>query len=134
MGSNAGRGPETGGKPGEESVFLVRDSLQRSVFLAKSTYQQHILVGHPEVKVPATRNTVRDADCIFHSSQSNDCNVYVKSGVDRAHPSMSLKVVVRVPDPASGEVISAWVVRRLSTSDTSGGMLYDRQRDRKPKR
>jgi len=115
-------------------VFLVRDSLQRSVFLAKSTYQQHILVGHPEVKAPAIRNTVRDADYIFHSSQSNDCSVYVKSGVDRAYPSMPLTVVVRLPDPASGEVISAWIVRRLPTSDTSGGMLYDRQRDRKPKR
>lgn len=134
MDSDAGPSPRGGGKPGEEAAFIVRDPLQRSVFLAKSTYQQHILAGHPEVRVPAIRNTVSDADYMCYSSQSNDCSVYVKSGADRAYPSMSLRVVVRFPDPASGEVISAWIVRRLSTSDSSGGMLYDRQRDRKPKR
>lgn len=53
MDSNASPSPRAGGKSGEEAVFIVRDPLQRSVFLAKSTYQQHILVGHPEVRVPA---------------------------------------------------------------------------------
>ena len=90
----------------QESLFDVSDPRGYTVSCSKDQWENHIILGHPEVsgKESLVQSAISDPDIIFKSDEYNDRDVYFRK-IDAVDNQM--KVIVKMTSNF-GDVITAF--------------------------
>ncbi len=101
-------------------VFSTKDPFGNSVQLTVDQWNQHILVGHDEVKpyLDEIRQCIESPDCILASQYEPDVKLFYKRGITQGrYHHLYLKVVVGY------EQSPAFIKTAFFSSQLTGGKL-----------
>jgi len=108
-------------------VFTTSDVFGYSVTLSQSTWNNHIISGHPEMigNETATQRTIENPQYVYQSIRNADSKVFFAKTAESSYPQIYTSVVVDYDGNTNGEVKTAYVTRKITNSIKQGGLLYE---------
>ena len=92
------------------------DPLKRTVILKKDTWENHIIVGNPEIikNIHSVKNTIENPEVIYESSTSPKRDVFFKKDSTSTKPYFYTKVIVEYNDDnIAGEVKTSFFSKEI---------------------
>ncbi len=108
-----------------DSKFQETDYKGRVVTCTKSQWNTHIASGHPIMagNVGAVKDTIKNPDIVYQSSQNSEREVYFKSSSFSTYgKTLMTKVIVEYTDDQKGNDIIGKVVTAFPTKEVKGGI------------
>jgi hypothetical protein len=125
---------------GNKVLFTTTDPLGRRVSLKNDTWSAHILTKHDEVTVEVIKNNIEKpryicinvkpefdgSDKLIVDETRYDYIDLIIGGNARLY---ALKTIVEFCEPGEGTIVTNYVLRRANEIKTTGGVIYDSQKD-----
>ena len=79
-----------------EYVFVAKDHTGKTIFLEKTTFEKHILVGHPEMagNEAAIKDSIENPQYVVESKKDSRSQIYIAQSQLSSYPSTYIKTVV----------------------------------------
>jgi len=108
-------------------IFTTSDVFGSPVTLSQSTWNNHIISGHPEMigNETATQATIENPQYVYRSTKNTDSKVFFAKTEKSTYPNIYTGVVVGYDGNANGRVKTAYVARKITNSVKQGGLLYE---------
>ena len=96
-------------------IFESTDPFGRKIILDSSTWNEHIIPGHDEMKGNeiSVKNTIENPDFIYESNTHNNRDVFFSVRPESTYPKLYTKVVVEINKVQSGEVSTAFFSKEV---------------------
>jgi hypothetical protein len=108
------------------NVFETTDKFGKRIVLTSETYNNHILVGHPEMKgnANAMQDTVENPKWIVESKQNPSRWLYIGKSESANYPMVNIKTVVDHSSTDVGYVITGFVQKKVNI-EKEGKVIYE---------
>jgi hypothetical protein len=109
------------------NIFSTTDIFGKSVSLSRSTWENHIVKGHPEMTCneAAVKKTVEEPSLVVGSTWSTSSSLYFSKVAESTMPHLYTGVVVDAIGDNKGMVTTAYFTKKIRDSAMQGGVLYE---------
>lgn len=100
----------------DDKIISTLDYAKRTVNLKKSTFEEHICDGHPEMadNCHAIKEAVETPEVVYESNQSPKREVFFSRVKSSSYPRLYTKVVVEYNNPYEGTIKSSWFEKSIT--------------------
>jgi len=103
------------------NIFKTTDIFDREVVLEKSTWDNHVVDGHPEMcgNENAVKCTVEGPEFVYESDSHTNRDVFFARQENSTHPKLYTKVIVEY-NGNTGEVVTSWFCKEVKGVNERG--------------
>lgn len=107
----------------KNKIFETTDVFNTKVSLSTDTYNDHILLGHPEVdNVNYIKDTIEKPNVVYQSNKKDKRKIFFKLGADPRYKQLYMKTVVEYNNN-EGSVTTSFLSKNIE-GVKEGGLLY----------
>ena len=106
---------------GNKTIFSVLDYNKRKVVLEQSTWNNHIIVGHPEMNgnISAVKNNIENPEFVYDSSTNPKREIFFSRQPQSTYPMLFVKTIVEY-NKSKGYITTALFTRKIQGVNKEG--------------
>ncbi|MFE7063720.1 hypothetical protein ACFVAD_16345 [Sutcliffiella sp. NPDC057660] len=112
------------------NIFDTTDIFGKRVFLEKEQFDNHIVVGHPEMRDNelAIQETIENPQLVVESKQNSNRLLYIGKSEMSTYPMVYIKTVVDHSSKEYGFVITGLFQKKVNL-EKEGTVIYEKTTD-----